>query len=596
METIVEICNNHARTRPEKTALIMLDERGEEAERLSYSTLDEKARCIAARLQLRYEVGNRALMLFRPGLEFIVAFLACQYAGMVPVPVSLSSRKPHHLRRIEHISMDAGIALVITASDWQADIHEWLKDSPLGDLECLVPHCAKPGPEWVVPTLAADDLAFLQYTSGSTGNPKGVMVTHANLIHNEQVIKYKYQHDADVVVGGWLPFYHDMGLIGLILQTIYLGASLVLMAPVSFVKRPANWLRAINRYRISSSGGPNFGFEHCVARIRDEEIEGIDLSCWRICFNGAEPVKYSSMRAFADRFSKYGFRYESFYPCYGLAEATLFVSGGTPGVAARQMCINRDELELNRVVPVVEGHPLAYTVVSSGRPHDLEVAIVDPSTDSRLGERQVGEVWVHGCSVASGYWQDPDKTNDTFRASVAGELGTHYMRTGDLGFLDGSELYITGRIKDLVIINGRNIYPQDIEYLTSRINSRFAAGLSAAFAVDGGTSEAVVIVQEVNTRGGVERETLVSLSEAVRREVANNFDVTVASVVLTSLGTIPRTTSGKIQRGKTKALWAKAALEPLYESRLAGGQAHSWQSLELSTEQRRRRRKPPVSA
>lgn len=564
MKTIVDFLRNHAQCNPQKTALIMLKEQGDEPTCLSYAELDAKAQRIASELQQRYQVGDRAMLLYRPGIEFIVAFLACQYAGLIPVPTSLSSRKPHHLRRIEQIGQDASISLIMTASDLQDDLQEWFKDSSLAWLECLASDEIKTDREWTHPNIGMQHLAFLQYTSGSTGNPKGVMVSHGNLIHNSQLIKEKYQHTEDTVMGGWLPFYHDMGLIGLILQTLYLGASLVLMAPVDFVKRPSKWLHAISRYRISTTGGPNFGFQHCVERIREQDIEGIDLSCWQVCFNGAEPVRQTTMEAFTQRFSKYGFKYESFYPCYGLAEATLFVAGGTPGLKHASICIDRNELESHRAVLVAVDNPTSYTLVSCGQPHG--VVVVDNQTRTPVADGQVGEIWLQNGSVAVGYWNNPDATAETFQAVLTNENDGYYMRTGDLGFFHDGELYITGRSKDMLIVNGRNIYPQDIEQHVGTLDTRFEGRMAAAFSINGVAGEEVVVVQEVANRG-MDADNLSQLAKQVRRDVGEYFEVMVASVVLTTSGTIPRTTSGKVQRRKTRLLWENEVLECLHQER-----------------------------
>ena len=569
MRTLIELSASHATQTPQKTALIMLDERGNEASRLTYAELHAKARAIAACLQHRYEPGDRALMLYRAGPEFITAFLGCQYAGLIPVPVSFYSRKSHHLRRIEGIKKNARVALVMTSSQLHADVASWLQAGDPNELQCVASDDISDDADWKLPVVDQEGIAFLQYTSGSTSEPKGVMVTHRSLAYNVQLIKQWAKTGADTVIGGWLPFSHDMGLIGLILHSIYIGATLVLMSPISFVKRPSGWLNAISKYRIQFSGSPNFGIEHCTRRIRDEEITDIDLSCWRMCFNGAEPVRQETIESFVQRFAPYGFRPESFCPCYGLAEATLFVSGCAIDVAHDTLRIDRDELEQHRVAIAGAETRKPGTLVSCGQPYVREVAIVDRQTFTRLPERQVGEVWVHCDSVAKGYWERPEETRETFRAVLANEESPAYMRTGDLGFIDCGQLYITGRIKDLLIINGRNIYPQDIEKQIGQLDQRFANTMGAAFSIEGPNGEQAVIVQEVETRGGVQPETLVSLAERVRLEIGGHFEIPVSEVVLISSGSLPRTTSGKVQRRRTKLLWQEKSLDVLYSSAAA---------------------------
>lgn len=573
MKTIIDILGSHARISPDKIAVIMLGERGEEVGRLTYGALLAQVKAIASRLRRSHGVGERALMLFRPGLDFIVGFMACQHAGLTPVPAPLYTNRSHHWRRIEHICRDAGVSLVLTEPGLQSDIETWLEDSGLDAAPCRAFAASAmamgEGGDASESSARPGRLAFLQYTSGSTGNPKGVMVTHQALMANCTLIAQKYGSSVATVTAGWLPFYHDMGLIGLILESLFLGSTLVLMTPVSFVKRPATWLKAISRYRVETSGGPNFGFQHCVERVRDEDIEGIDLSSWRVCFTGAEPVRQDTIDAFARRFAPYGFRKESFYPCYGLAEATLFVSGGRPGVAHATMTVDREAMESHRVISAEPGEPESCMLVSNGSVEGFDAAIVDPETRTRLPEGRVGEIWVHGASVASGYWGKSGETRETFQATLAGEGGRFYLRTGDLGFLARGELYVTGRLKDLVIVNGRNIYPQDVEQRIGSLDSRFAFGMAAVFAVRGAVTEEIVAVQEMDVRGGVSRSELRALSARIRREICESFDAPVAAVVLIPRGVIPRTTSGKIQRRKTREMWLKGTLSSLLDDSLS---------------------------
>lgn len=564
MKTIVDYFNHNATHFAMKRAVIMLNDKGEEAECLTYSDLQQKTLKLAGHIQQNFKKGDRALLLYRTGIDFIISFIACEFCGIIPVPMSLYAKNSPHFHRIEHIMQDADVNLILTTKKLHAEVLEWLIKSPHSITPCLPSDALTGEHTWSSANVTPEDLAFIQYTSGSTSNPKGVMVSHGNLIHNCMLIKHKYHHDHNTVMGGWLPFYHDMGLIGLILQSLYLGSSLVLMSPVAFVKHPMNWLRAISTYRINTSGGPNFCFEHCVEKADDEKLTGIDLSHWHACFNGSEPIKAQTIDLFSARFARYGFDRKQFYPCYGMAETTLFVSGGTPGVEHDTLCVDRDALAANKVVFQQPGASTAIVLVSSGQAFDLDVIIVDPITCKRLPDNEVGEVWIHGASVAQGYWGKDEYTTITFHAEPSPADGKHYLRTGDMGFLHHNELYITGRQKDLVIINGRNIYPQDIEQCVQESDPLFTGGLSAAFGLEGEKGERVVVVQEINKRHGLDEQNLNQLLTKIRYEISRCFEVPVAMITLISRGTLPRTTSGKVQRRRTKELWLSGELVPLF--------------------------------
>lgn len=564
MKTIVDYLNHNAGLYANKHAVIMLNDKGEEAERLTYHELHQRISTVAAYLQQHFTKGDRALLLYRTGIEFIIAFMACEFAGLIAVPMSLYAKKSPHFHRIEHIMQDAAVSLILTTEKLHAEVSEWLVETTYAATPCLASDTLESALPLVSSNVQPEDLAFLQYTSGSTGNPKGVMVSHGNLIHNSLLIKHKYEHDNNTVMGGWLPFYHDMGLIGLILQSMYLGSTLVLMSPVAFVKHPMNWLKAISDYRINTSGGPNFCFEHSVEKVNDEKIAAIDLSHWRACFNGSEPIKSHTLDLFSDRFARYNFAREQFYPCYGMAETTLFVTGGTPGVLHESLSVDREALAANKIVFQPAGSESAITLVSSGQAFDLDVITVDPVTRERLSEGNVGEVWIHGESVAQGYWNKPELTQEVFHAETVPTNGKRYLRTGDMGFQYQGELYITGRQKDLVIVNGRNIYPQDIEQRLKQSEPLFANGLSAAFGLDSDRGERVVVVQEIDKRHGLESEQMTQLLNKVRFEISRYFEVPVQVITLIARGTLPRTTSGKVQRRRTKELWLKGELPTLF--------------------------------
>jgi acyl-CoA synthetase (AMP-forming)/AMP-acid ligase II len=417
-----------------------------------------------------------------------------------------------------------------------------------------------------LPRPGREDLALLQYTSGSTALPKGVMVTHASLLENLEMIRLAFGNTQASTHVSWVPLHHDMGLVLNALQAFYLGATCVLMAPVSFLQRPLSWLKAIHNHRAEVAGGPNFAFDLCVSRFRRDAMEGIDLSCWRVAFNGAEPVRADTLASFAATFAPYGFDPHALYPCYGMAEATLLISGGRRSNGAVIGKASRAAVQALRIETPGDDAD-AVSIVGCGSALAGEaIAIVDPDTRQRLACGVIGEIWVRGPNVARGYWQNPDASQETFAAEILGEPGAvpgaFWLRTGDLGCLDAQgELFVTGRIKDLIIVRGINHYPQDLEYTVQRVDASLRPGFGAAFAVTGPRDqERLVIVQEVG-RTHRHRIDLDEIAAAIREAIAEEHELSVHEVVLVMPGTIPKTTSGKIQRRLTRQLWQERGLE-----------------------------------
>ena len=560
--TLVDVLLQHATERPDATAYVFLREDGKE-ETLTFSQLARRAQAIAAQLRTLTSAGERAILLYQPGLDFIEAILACFFARLVAVPVA-PLRNARELPRLAGIIQDSGAPLVLSNTATQNTAGRTLGTGPLPG-----------GPTWVctdaVPTSRADifegelpdaaSLAFLQYTSGSTGNPKGVMVTHANLVHNEMVIKDACKHDDSTVFAGWLPFYHDMGLIGNVFQPLFLGVTSVLMSPMTFLVSPVVWLRAISKYRATTSGGPNFAYELCVHRVTAEEMEGIDLSSWRIAFNGAEPVKAHVIDAFIRRFSQYGFRAEAFYPCYGLAESTLFVTGGSPTAPTVTLAVDSEELRKNRAVERPES---STVLVGCGRTNmGQSVVIVDPDSLQVLPDGHVGEIWQSGRSVTAGYWGKPEATEATFAARTADGEGP-FMRTGDLGFLMNGELFVSGRLKDLIIIRGRNYYPDDIESAVYHGRPSLRPGSAVAFTSRTDDDETrLIVVAEVQRTflPRLEPRTYKTLLAEVRSQIADLFGLRLAQLVLIRPGSIPKTSSGKLRRRHCRDLHQSDQLE-----------------------------------
>ncbi|HYX23108.1 MAG TPA: AMP-binding protein, partial [Thermoanaerobaculia bacterium] len=518
-----------------------------ESATLTCGELDRRARALASRLQARGLAGERVLLLYPPGLDYVVAFWGCLYAGAVAVPAYPPGANRGH-SRVAAMAADAGARAALTTGSLLRRLGRRLAASDLGLAEWLVTDDLDPGEaaRWRDPGATAESLAFLQYTSGSTAAPKGVMVRHGHLLENERSIRLAFGQSAASVIVGWLPLYHDMGLIGNVLQPLLIGASCILMPPLAFLERPLRWLSAISRYRATTSGGPNFAYELCVRKIPPAERAGLDLSCWSSAFNGAEPVRGETLERFSAAFAPCGFRRPALYPCYGLAEATLFVSGGAPGAAPVVRHVAASELARHRVAAVDAASPEARQVVGCGHAWGgSEVRIVDPEAGRECPAGRVGEIWVAGPSVAGGYWNRPEETERTFRARLAGVDGRLFLRTGDLGFLQGGELFVTGRLKDLIIVRGRNHYPQDVELTAQRSHPALRPRGGAAFSVEAGGEERLVVVHELERHRESEAE---AAARAVRQAIAEEHDAQVYEVVLVAAGAVPLTSSGKVRR------------------------------------------------
>ncbi|MFI2429086.1 fatty acyl-AMP ligase [Streptomyces sp. NPDC018955] len=538
--------------------------RGKEPERLPYRGLDRAAKDVASWLQERGLAGRQVLLLYPSGLDFIKAFVGCLYAGAVAVPAPLPTEQGQHFRRVSGIVRDARVGAVLTLTEHAPEVEAWLAAEGFSDVLCLATDGGPVGDAdaWRDPRLGPEHLAFLQYTSGSTSAPKGVMVSHGNLLANEAAIARATGSTPDTVIGGWLPFYHDMGLIGHVLQPLWQGTVGVLMSPVSFLRKPVRWLEMVSEYGVHASGGPNFAYDLCVRRVTDAQLEGIDLSTWRTACNGAEPVRAETLKAFTERFGPYGFRADTMFPCYGMAETTLLVTGTPKGRGALLREVDASGLERG----TVEGPYLGAarrTLVSSGvaRAEDFEVRIVDPDTLVERPEGRVGEIWVRGASVASGYWERPEVNAEVFGARIAGqeELGP-WLRTGDMGVLGGGELFVTGRLKEMVLINGRNIYPYDVENAVRALDP--ALGTGAVFAVDAGDQEHLVVIHEI--RESAAQADSKTVATRIQRLVGLEFAVPAGNVLLVRPGTVRRTTSGKIQRTLMRKLFLDGAVTALH--------------------------------
>ncbi len=520
----------------------------DETVRWSYAELDRGAQAVAARLQDAGMRGERAMLLFPPGLDFVKAFFGCLYAGVVAVP-AYPPRRNRNVHRIEVISEDAQAKVILSDAKSLERTRQNLEQAPkLRDAMWMAVDEVEDSSadDYRMHECRGDDLAFLQYTSGSTGTPKGVMLTHSNVIHNSSIICYSFEPTREGVGLAWLPLYHDMGLVGGVLKPVFYGRPNVLMSPMTFLQRPVRWFEAITRYGVTISGGPNFAYQLCVQKITDEQLEGIDLSTWDLAFNGAEPIRPQTLREFTRRFGRAGFSPRAFFPCYGMAETTLIVTGGYKNDEPVVRHFDGRALDEHRVVSVPESFESARATVGCGHVlPDEEVVIVDPQTHVRLPEGQVGEIWVRSPSVGRGYWNKPEQTAEIFQAKLAGGGSPDFLRTGDLGFFHQGELFVTGRLKDLIIVRGVNRYPQDIELTVEEADSRVQPGAAGAIAVEIEGTERLVIVAEVER---ARRPDWSDTIEAIRRAVVAEHDLPPDAVVLVQFGSIPKTSSGKIQR------------------------------------------------
>lgn len=560
VSTLADCLRLHAAWQPQRVAYRFLKD-GENEERIiTYSELDLAARGVAAVLEKHSAVGDRVLLLYPPGISFIVALCACFYSGRVAVP-AYPPRPNRGTDRLTGIIQDAIPTVALTSSEVKTSaLHHFVKEKAFQALTIITTDASSNEPQkWQPLTLDPGMLAVLQYTSGSTSVPKGVQVTHANLMHNEELIRKAFgqtQHDRVI---GWLPVYHDMGLMGNVLQPLYCGAESILMPPTSFIQNPIRWLAAISRYRATTSGGPNFAYEFCCNRVTAGQKANLDLSSWRVAFCGAEPIRAQSLSRFFYEFRDCGFRSNAFVPCYGLAESTLFVSGGINASGPVIQSVQTDALERNQVVTSAMEAPDCRLLVGCGEVGlGHEVCIVDPERLTRCEAGAVGEIWVAGPSVANGYWNRGQETAETFEARLADTGKGPYLRTGDLGFLLNEELFITGRRKDLIIIRGRNHYPHDLEATAEKAHPALRGCVGAAFSVDVEGEERLVLLHEMNPRAQSEPGMVIA---AVRQAIAEEHELQVYAVSLTHLGKIPRTTSGKIQRYLCRSAFLAGELE-----------------------------------
>lgn len=534
-----------------------------EQARISFIDLERWVAAVALELGDRWR-NQRVVLMLQPGLAFIAAFFGCLAAGVIAVPVYPPKRAEECAHSLK-IAQTAGACLIITdrntqdslvrfGQSWDTELpivrFDWLDDPAevAARAEIFQPH-----------PIRQDDIAFLQFTSGSTGNPKGVIVSHANILSNQEAIQRAFQHDEQTTVLGWLPFYHDMGLLGNIMQPVYLGRPCILMPPAAFIQKPIRWIKAISRYRATTSGGPNFAYDLCAKSIGTNDLErcaDLDLSNWNVAFSGAEPVRAETLERFAEKFSPYGFSANAFFPCYGMAETTLMLTAIERPRAPLVATLDAKSLRKGNAVDATLGK--VTRVVSCGRtwgPH--EVIVVDPQSGKRVPDDTVGEIWASGPSVALGYWNEPAATREQFQAVHPDFPRKHFLRTGDLGFVRMGEFYLTGRLKTILIVNGRNYYPYDIEATVGQLHPAFRPQ-TAVFADEEDAQTRIVLVQEVYTHLAKKFD-IDRTVKLVQRTVLAAHGIKLAEVVLTT-SRIPVTTSGKVRRGACHEAWRSGSL------------------------------------
>jgi amino acid adenylation domain-containing protein len=575
--TLVSLIRKKVTEQPDTVIHTFLPDGEHEGQVRTFASLDKKARILSAFTQERYQEGERALLFFPPGLEFIDALFGCLYSGLVAVPAfpPNPSQREQTLGRLQALAFDSRASVILTThaveSFFQPATATYppLNQIPWVSLDQL-PEEANSA--WKEYTPDPDHLAYFQYTSGSTRSPHGVCLTHRNLVHNSMRIGEFFQLTPQDVTVSWLPMYHNLGLIGSVLQPFFTGVHGYLMPPQVFLENPLLWLKAITRYKATVCGGPNFAYDLCVLRIPPDKRQGLDLSSWKLAFNGAEAIHAATLKRFSASFAPYGFSESAFYPCYGLAEATLMVTGGRRGTGPEILSVDAAALETNQVRLAASEGQFGLNLVSNGWPFsDQELLIVNPDSRVPLPAGQVGEIWLKGPSVSPGYWNHPEETEETFHGYTTAGIGP-YLRTGDLGFLHDQQCYITGRLKELIIIRGRNLYPQDIEQSILPCHPSLIPNGAAAFSVEVESvppvkEEKLVIVQEIDPRKAPDLTEVVS---AMRQAVTATYNVQLYGVALVEPGSIGRTISGKIQRRLTCKQYLEGSLKTLYAHELRG--------------------------
>ncbi|NQU85630.1 MAG: AMP-binding protein, partial [Mariniphaga sp.] len=551
---LIDLLQLRAKNQPDDLAYVFLNDGENEEGSITYKQMHEKAKVIAVTLQKTCKKGDRAVLLFPNGIEFIVTVFGCFYAGVIAVP-AYPPRRNKQNNRFKSIVENSECAFIITTKKIYANIRKNFADEDFFTktkylvFENLDDQLAS---QWLKPHIDPEDLATLQYTSGSTGKPKGVMVRHRNIIYNSEVIKQAYGHNEKLIVVSWLPNFHDMGLFGPLFQIIYNGGINYIIPPAEFIRKPFNWLKTISKYKAITAGGPNFAYDYCVEKISDEERNQLDLSSIQVLFSGAEPIQKETINNFEKAFKQSNFSPKQTYPCYGLAEAVLMVTGGNYNDEPVYFSASVNALEQNLVKHATDNEE-SRELVGSGFPWgETKVAIVNPETETVCQAGKIGEIWISSPSVCKGYWRDTEETERIFKAFLSDTKEGPFLRTGDLGFIHQGNLFVTGRLKDLIIIRGKNHYPMDIEKTVENCHEILVSNANAAFSIDVLNKERLVVIQEVK-RTYLKDLNIDEVCETIRQAVVEEYELQVYSIVLLRTGSIPKTSSGKIQRRMCKA-------------------------------------------
>ncbi|MDF2988062.1 MAG: hypothetical protein K0R50_3572, partial [Eubacterium sp.] len=558
INTFVNVLRYRALENPDGRAYTFLN--NNEKEFITYGLLDKKARMTAACLQDYGAYCQPVLLLFQPGIEYICSFFGCLYAGAYAVPSYLPKLNRTD-DRLMSIVRDTGTKFALVDKSVLKSEAKIIKNTPdLAGVKWISQEQLEKYDysEWNKTTVEKTHIAFLQYTSGSTKRPRGVMVSHSNLLHNSEAIRQNFGQSEKSKAVIWLPPYHDMGLIGGIIQPMYSGFEAVLMSPFSFIENPLRWLEAITEYKSTVSGGPDFAYELCTRKISEEQKQSLSLESWEIAFNGSEPIKYQSMLNFYNKFKDCGFRWEAFHPCYGLAEATLLVSGKGIEQVPYICDFEKNDVEAGYVKEAANNENSIKLVSSGTKNKEDKILIINPETVCEQ-EGKIGEVWIKGPGIASGYWKNEDETSKVFNAFVKNTGEGPFMRTGDLGFFIGNQLFINGRIKDLIIIRGKNHYPQDIEATVEQNLSVLRSGSSAAFIIEKDLENKLVVVAEIE-RSSRNMDTA-PIVETIRKLVSENHGISVYSVIILKPHGMPKTSSGKVQRSLCKKMYLEGSLD-----------------------------------
>ncbi|MCG7563248.1 fatty acyl-AMP ligase [Pseudoalteromonas sp. McH1-42] len=566
LPTFVDILTKRASKNADDTALVFLQDGEQQQTPMTYRMLHDQAQQFACGLRAQVARDDRVILLFQSSYEFAVAFLGCMYAGVISIPLPIPGRRKSEWTRMQSIVENADCKLIVSIEKLLPRLHKHEAthfESTLGKYVSYETLASHPERSDFIPVVTqGSDIAFLQYTSGSTGAPKGVALTHDNLIENQLLLKKGFRNYGNSVYLSWLPLFHDMGLIGNFMQAIYIAQPFIFMAPNAFLQKPYRWLKAISDYRVRVSGAPNFAYQLCVDKITDSELETLDLSSWEVAFNGAEPVRASTLKQFAERFKRCGFKADALYPCYGTAESTLIISGAIEASEPVLLHADRSSYEQGRIVPLQTQNEESIVLVASGTPLiENSIAIVCPDTQTKHDELHIGEIWLTSPCNAPGYWANQNASTRAFKNRLANSSDERdFLNTGDLGFLYQGNIYITGRSKDLLIFNGRNIYPQDIEACSELAHAALKPGRCAATSLYKDDKERLVLVHELNRLHARESD-YNEVFEAIRIAVYKEFAIPVHAIALVSPSSVPMTSSGKIRRQSCKSQFIEQQLD-----------------------------------